>query len=76
MKQISETKRQYDGKEIAEAVMVYDELRKIGAVDKGRLDAQKIAASYRNEGHGVDMDFGWPLKVTVIDLPPEEAVIT
>ncbi len=77
MRNISSTKRQYTGAEIAEAIMVYDELKRIGAVDKGRLDAQKIASDYRNEGWGKNVDFDVsPLRATVEELPPQELTST
>jgi len=62
--------RRYTAKEIAEAVLVYDELRRCGAVSKGELDVDKIAAGYRKDW-GKDVDFDLDrLSATVTDLPP------
>lgn len=68
MKTLSPTKRQYTGAEIAEAIMVYDELKKCGGVNKGVLDLEKIAAGYGKDWHkDVDIQFH-PLAATVEDL--------
>ncbi len=71
MTTISRTKRQYTDTEVAEAIMVYDELRKCGGVNKGRLDLEKIAAGY-GKGWRQDVDIQWrPLAATVEDLDEE-----